>query len=78
MPADLHKQLPSPGQRVPLSTERQTSSIPKKEQGYWEYPSPQMFYNAMKRKVQQNPVFRVCLVSLAERGPRDGGRRRRT
>jgi cytochrome c heme-lyase len=50
MPADLHKQLPSPGQRVPLSTERQTSSIPKQQQGYWEYPSPQMFYNAMKRK----------------------------
>lgn len=50
MPADLHKQLPSPGQSRPLSTERQTSSIPKQERGYWEYPSPQMFYNAMKRK----------------------------
>ncbi len=50
MPKDLHKQLPSPGQTRPLSTERQTSSIPRATEGNWEYPSPQMFFNAMKRK----------------------------
>ncbi len=43
MPADLHKQLPSPGQRKELSTERMKSSIPKEAEGQvWEYPSPQM------------------------------------
>ena len=53
MPADLGaRQLPSPGQRAPLSRERQTSSIPRAddEEAAWQYPSPQMFYNAMKRK----------------------------
>jgi cytochrome c heme-lyase len=54
MPADLHKQLPSPGQTRPLSTERVVSTIPKKDGSKWEYPSPQMFYNAMKRKASQN------------------------
>lgn len=37
MPADLRKQLPSPGQRRPLSTERMRSSIPKEKEGEaWE------------------------------------------
>ncbi|XP_018335851.1 cytochrome c-type heme lyase-like isoform X2 [Agrilus planipennis] len=45
----------SPGQPFPLSTERQLSSIPKAivkkgETPYWEYPSAQMFWNAMLRK----------------------------
>lgn len=41
-----------PGQSVPLPTDRIKSSIPKAgtENETWEYPSPQMFYNAMKRK----------------------------
>ncbi len=51
MPADLHKQLPSVGQSVPLSKERESSSIPRPDGSLWQYPSPQMFYNAMKRKV---------------------------
>jgi cytochrome c heme-lyase len=51
MPADLHKQLPSPGQTRVLSTDRELSTIPKKDGSKWEYPSPQMFFNAMKRKV---------------------------
>jgi len=44
-------QQPAPGQVVPLPTERQRSSIPKAgtEQN-WEYPSEQMFYNALVRK----------------------------
>lgn len=47
-------QQPSPGQPFPLPVERQTSSIPKvtadgtKE--FWQYPSQQMFWNAMLRK----------------------------
>ena len=52
MPSDLsHKQKRAPGQVKPLSTERMKSNIPREEEGsVWEYPSPQMFYNAMKRK----------------------------
>ncbi|VDK63573.1 unnamed protein product [Onchocerca ochengi] len=47
----LPNQKPSPGQPFPLSTERQRSTIPKAtEDGYWEYPSEQMFWNAMLRK----------------------------
>lgn len=49
-------QRPAPGQRFPLPTDRVRSSIPKAaseekdEEQKWEYPSPQMFFNAMKRK----------------------------
>ncbi|KAL3993746.1 hypothetical protein ACH3XW_18845 [Acanthocheilonema viteae] len=44
-------QRPSPGQPFPLSIERQRSTIPKAtEDSYWEYPSEQMFWNAMLRK----------------------------
>jgi hypothetical protein len=54
MPSDLDKQKPSPGQQRALSTERMTSSIPREEEGkVWVYPSPQMFYNAMKRKARE-------------------------
>lgn len=53
------RQKPAPGQALPLSTERIVSHIPKgefnpdhqeKNKDTWEYPSEQMFYNAMKRK----------------------------
>mmetsp|Transcript_31077 Transcript_31077/g.93333 ORF Transcript_31077/g.93333 Transcript_31077/m.93333 type:complete len:360 (+) Transcript_31077:134-1213(+) len=54
------KQAPAPGQDTPLPTERRMSTIPKTSEntpghqrageGYWEYPSQQMFYNAMRRK----------------------------
>merc|ERR1711977_300698 len=52
-------QLPAPDQRMPLSTHRAMSSIPKSDFNpahqdpsarAWSYPSEQMFYNAMKRK----------------------------
>ncbi|XP_054725862.1 holocytochrome c-type synthase [Anastrepha obliqua] len=47
-------QQPAPDQPFPLSTERQTSSIPKVtedgSQQFWQYPSQQMFWNAMLRK----------------------------
>ena len=39
-------QQPFPGQRRPISTEREQSSIPKGgTDEAWVYPSPQMFYN---------------------------------
>jgi len=45
-------QQPSPGQPFLLSTDRQTSTIPKAtaEGECWVYPSEQMFWNAMLRK----------------------------
>lgn len=47
-------QKPAPDQPFPLPTDRQTSSIPKvTEDGsaqFWQYPSQQMFWNAMLRK----------------------------
>lgn len=49
------RQKPAPDQPFPLSTERQRSTIPKsnpkdENDQYWEYPSEQMFWNAMLRK----------------------------
>eukprot|EP00041_Stephanoeca_diplocostata_P012592 m.210744 g.210744 ORF g.210744 m.210744 type:complete len:354 (-) comp19018_c0_seq5:120-1181(-) len=53
------KQQPGPGQLAPLPTARRMSSIPKtkfspahqqEDNEHWEYPSQQMFYNAMHRK----------------------------
>nr|CAG4646540.1 EOG090X0CJG [Macrothrix elegans] len=45
-------QRPAPDQPFTLPTERQTSSIPKAgtENEFWQYPSQQMFWNAMLRK----------------------------
>ncbi|KAM9964981.1 hypothetical protein ACTFIW_004778 [Dictyostelium discoideum] len=43
-------QNPHPDQTKPLSTERITSTIPRTEKDNWQYPSPQMFFNAMKKK----------------------------
>ena len=60
-----HAQRPHPEQRVPLSTHRVTSSIPRadklrqepnaphhqrQEDEKWVYPSEQQFYNAVRRK----------------------------
>ena len=45
---------PAPDQPFPLDTNRQVSSIPKAETDKnerWVYPSEQMFWNAMRRKV---------------------------
>ena len=42
-------QAPFPGQKALLSTERIQSNIPKGgTDSTWVYPSPQMFYNALK------------------------------
>ena len=50
MPAG--NQEPWPGQKAALSTERVMSDIPKSDGTgeTWTYPSPQQFYNALKRK----------------------------
>ncbi|KAL8584647.1 hypothetical protein ACOMHN_002376 [Nucella lapillus] len=49
MPAP--NQRPAPDQPFPLPTNRQKSTIPKAESDEnWEYPSQQMFWNAMLRK----------------------------
>ncbi|CAG8446585.1 11151_t:CDS:2 [Ambispora gerdemannii] len=49
-------QEPAPGQTIPLPTSRVISSIPKaKSKEYWEYPSPQQFYNALVRKGWETP-----------------------
>ncbi len=69
LPASLeeaakHAQSPHPGQRLPLSTHRAESSIPRatvgeeetphhqlgEETSRWVYPSEQQVFNAMKRK----------------------------
>lgn len=44
---------PLPGQTFQLSSKRQMSTIPKAgaaQEEKWEYPSEQMFFNAMLRK----------------------------
>lgn len=44
-------QEPCPGQRRPLDTGRESSTIPKGgTAATWVYPSPQMFFNALRRK----------------------------
>jgi cytochrome c heme-lyase len=41
----------APGQKKPIPTYRQPSTIPKSgTSGTWTYPSPQMFYNSLVRK----------------------------
>jgi cytochrome c heme-lyase len=51
-------QLPAPGQKKLLSTERVKSFIPKggTDAETWQYPSPQMFYNALVRKGKAEDV----------------------
>ncbi|KAI8646758.1 cytochrome c/c1 heme-lyase [Parasitella parasitica] len=50
-------QTPQSDQEIKLGTERVISSIPKaKGSGSkWEYPSPQQFYNALRRKGWETP-----------------------
>ncbi|CAD7701714.1 unnamed protein product [Ostreobium quekettii] len=56
---------PSPGQRAPLSAAREVSMIPKGgTDGTWLYPSPQMFYNALKRKGKMEGVTEDVMDSV--------------
>jgi len=63
-----HSQLPFPGQRIRLATQRETSSIPrgepdpKNDDNRWQYPSEQQFYNAMLRKGHRPPVESIPSV----------------
>lgn len=51
-------QLPCPGQRKPLSTERVASNIPKGgTDGTWLFPSPQMVFNG---KLHANLAMQVA------------------
>ena len=51
------RQMMAPGQKTPISTDRQQSTIPKSGTGgTWVYPSPQMFYNALVRKGKADDV----------------------
>ncbi|KAI8841309.1 cytochrome c/c1 heme-lyase [Chytridium lagenaria] len=60
-PLNMIQSLPmrwAPGQTMPLPKEREKSSIPKDGSPVgetWEYPSPQGFYNALKRKGWETP-----------------------
>jgi cytochrome c heme-lyase len=50
-------QLPCPGQRKPLTTERVASNIPKGgTESTWVFPSPQMVFNALRRKDKAEDV----------------------
>lgn len=49
MPA-VPAQQRAPGQKDILPTERVMSTIPRSDGGLWEYPSPQMFFNALVKK----------------------------
>lgn len=50
-------QTPQGDQTIELPTERVISSIPKAkgDESKWEYPSPQQFYNALRRKGWETP-----------------------
>jgi hypothetical protein len=78
-------QKPAPDQPFSLSTDREKSSIPKAvENGEtWEYPSPQMFWNAMVKKGKFINIFipikqkksslnRLALEGTANKSKRHG------
>lgn len=44
-------QEPHPDQPFTLAKDREQSNIPKEAGKVWEYPSEQMFFNAMVKKV---------------------------
>lgn len=39
-----------------LSTDREASTIPRDDASRWQYPSPRMFYNALRRKGKGVPA----------------------
>ena len=70
MPSEANQKR-APGQKIALSTAREASKIPKSGAGTtWQYPSAQMFYNALVRKgkaddVDENDVATVVSVHNA-------------
>lgn len=64
MPLEPNQQ-PFPGQKKLLSTNRVSSNIPKGgTSATWVYPSPQMFYNALKRKGKGDDVIEDDMDSV--------------
>lgn len=66
MPA-VPAQQRAPGQKEALPTERVMSTIPRSDGGLWEYPSPQMFFNALVKKgkgggVQEHDMESVVAI----------------
>lgn len=59
-------QAPAPGQRAPLSTDRVSSTIPKGGTSgeTWTYPSPQMFFNALRRKGKGDDVTEADMEAV--------------
>ena len=75
MPSEANQKR-APGQKVALNTDREASKIPKSGgdiksgSSTWQYPSAQMFYNALVRKgkaedVDENDVATVVSVHNA-------------
>ena len=66
MPADLSAQRKAPGQKKWLSTARASSTIPKSgmDGKTWQYPSSQMFYNALVRKGKADDVEETDVDSV--------------
>lgn len=59
MPSQLGHER-QPDQQIDLPTERVISSIPRADkESRWEYPSPQQFYNALRRKGWETPEEHV-------------------
>lgn len=64
MPA-VPNDLPAPGQKMRLSTDREKSAIPKSGTAEtWVYPSPQMFYNSLKRKGKAEGVKEEDMIHV--------------
>ncbi|KAG0366687.1 holocytochrome c synthase [Gamsiella multidivaricata] len=64
-------QSPFPDQDIPLPTERVISSIPRAksdDESKWEYPSPQQFYNALRRKGWETPETAIETMLLRFQG----------
>ncbi|KAF5338328.1 hypothetical protein D9611_012471 [Ephemerocybe angulata] len=55
-------QAQAPNQSIELPTDRTESSIPRGDEGRWEYPSPQQFYNALVRKGWETPEEHVVTM----------------
>lgn len=61
------QQLPGPLQDRNLSTQRSKSTIPKggvETESTWTYPSPQMFYNSLRRKKKLGDIKEDDLESV--------------
>lgn len=58
-------QLPAPDQAVDLPVERVSSTIPKGgTESTWQYPSPQMFWNALVRKGKTEGVSEEDMINV--------------